>query len=215
MKHSKSTRDPWGDLYPLPTAGGRPRVGPSLFRRRTERRQTAYKPGSVRGPTRAHATTIHLGRPLPGASRDRPGRLARERTAHLATGEPPLLGLAPGGVCRAIAVTGDAVRSYRTLSPLPAGHGPKPRRPAVCSLWHCPWGRPRRALPGSVFPWSPDFPPPPEGEGGRPAVWPALPRLRNPQGQSSGSPARARSRLRRWSHSPSQLPSSRSGLKWR
>jgi hypothetical protein len=31
---------------------------------------------------------------------------------------------------------------------------------AVCFLWHFPWGRPRRALPGTVFPWSPDFPPP-------------------------------------------------------
>src|SRR6202043_1434831 len=26
-------------------------------------------------------------------------------------------------------------------------------------LWHFPWGRPRRALPGTVPPWSPDFPP--------------------------------------------------------
>jgi len=30
---------------------------------------------------------------------------------------------------------------------------------AVCSLWHCPWGRPRRTLSGTVSPWSPDFPP--------------------------------------------------------
>ena len=30
---------------------------------------------------------------------------------------------------------------------------------AVCFLWHFPWGFPRRALPGTVFPWSPDFPP--------------------------------------------------------
>ena len=30
---------------------------------------------------------------------------------------------------------------------------------AVYFLWHFPWGRPRRALPGTVFPWSPDFPP--------------------------------------------------------
>jgi hypothetical protein len=29
---------------------------------------------------------------------------------------------------------------------------------AVCFLWHCPWGRPRRALPGTVPSWSPDFP---------------------------------------------------------
>jgi hypothetical protein len=31
---------------------------------------------------------------------------------------------------------------------------------AVCFLWHCPWGRPRRPLAGTVFPRSPDFPPP-------------------------------------------------------
>ena len=31
---------------------------------------------------------------------------------------------------------------------------------AVCFLWHCPWGRPRRRLAGTAFPWSPDFPPP-------------------------------------------------------
>ncbi len=36
---------------------------------------------------------------------------------------PPLFGLAPGGVCPASAVTGTAVRSYRTVSPLP-----EPRR---------------------------------------------------------------------------------------
>jgi hypothetical protein len=32
---------------------------------------------------------------------------------------PPLFGLAPGGVCRAVYVAVDAVRSYRTVSPLP------------------------------------------------------------------------------------------------
>ncbi len=32
---------------------------------------------------------------------------------------PPLFGLAPGGVYPAVAVADDAVRSYRTLSPLP------------------------------------------------------------------------------------------------
>jgi len=29
---------------------------------------------------------------------------------------------------------------------------------AVSSLWHFPWGRPRRPLAGTVSPWSPDFP---------------------------------------------------------
>src|SRR3569833_4081274 len=66
---------------------------------------------------------------------------------------PPLFGLAPGGGCRAASVTGRAVRSCRTLSPLPC-----PKALAVCSLWHCPWGHPRRALPGTVVSRSPDFP---------------------------------------------------------
>ena len=54
---------------------------------------------------------------LPAASRD--------------AGVPSLFGLAPGGVYRAVAVAGDAVRSYRTLSPLPAGRRPG-RRFAFC-----------------------------------------------------------------------------------
>ena len=29
---------------------------------------------------------------------------------------------------------------------------------AVRFLWHCPWGRPRRKLSGTVCRWSPDFP---------------------------------------------------------
>ena len=39
----------------------------------------------------------------------------------------------------------------------PRGYGPGGAR-AVCFLWHCLRGRPRRALPGAVPPWSPDFP---------------------------------------------------------
>ena len=80
---------------------------------------------------------------------------------------PPLLDLAPGGVCRAVCVAAAAVRSCRTLSPLP----PALRPVAVCFLWHFPWGHPRRALPGAMFPWSPDFPPFPKG--GRAAIRPS------------------------------------------
>jgi hypothetical protein len=122
--------------------------------------QPACKPGSVRRCPKARPTTIHLGRPSPDASSNQPGR----RLGNL-PGEgipaPPLFGLAPGGVYRAAGVAAGAVRSYRTLSPLPA------RRPAVCFLWHFPWGRPRRALPGTVSPWSPDFPLPRERSSGR------------------------------------------------
>ena len=47
---------------------------------------------------------------------------------------------------------------------------------AVCFLWHCPWGHPRRALPGTVTLWSPDFPPAraKHEAGGRPALWLSL-----------------------------------------
>src|SRR6266849_2100681 len=44
---------------------------------------------------------------------------------------PLLLGLAPGGVCPAAAVAGGAVRSYRTISPLP------PARPRARWGWRC------------------------------------------------------------------------------
>ena len=86
-------------------------------------------------------TAIPLGRRLPGASSNLPERpdldtipkrfvLARKAFA------PFLFGLAPGGVCRAAGVTAGAVRSYRTVSPLPD------RRlradPAVYFLWHFP-----------------------------------------------------------------------------
>src|ERR1700759_5143675 len=33
-----------------------------------------------------------------------------------------------------------------------------PREEAVRSLWHFPWGCPRRTLSGTVCRWSPDFP---------------------------------------------------------
>ena len=62
--------------------------------------------------------------------------------------------LLPVGFTMRPAVAGGPVRSYRTLSTLPA------RRPAVSFLLHCPWGRPRRPLAGTVVLWSPDFPRP-------------------------------------------------------
>jgi hypothetical protein len=69
---------------------------------------------------------------------------------------PSLFGLAPGGVCRAAGVAADAVRSYRTFSPLPRC---TQRAAAVRSLWHFPWTRARRTLSGTACLWSPDFPP--------------------------------------------------------
>ena len=74
------------------------------------------------------------------------------------TALPSLFGFAPGVVCHAVSVAGYAVRSYRTFSPLL--RRPRRARRAVRSLWHFPWGRPRRTLSGTVCRWSPDFPPP-------------------------------------------------------
>jgi hypothetical protein len=86
------------------------------------KRQTVCKPGSVSRPL-GRATTIPLGRLLPGASRDRPGRRLGSQLAKRQCDPspcvPPLFGLAPGGVCRAGLVADPAVRSYRTISPLP------------------------------------------------------------------------------------------------
>ena len=80
--------------------------------------QPACKPGSVWPAARtADVTTIPLVRRLPGASSNLP-----ERQIRTDPGFRPasfLFGLAPGGVCRAASVAGNAVRSYRTVSPLP------------------------------------------------------------------------------------------------
>jgi hypothetical protein len=85
---------------------------------------------------------IHLGRKSPCASRDRPGRRLGSppgRGALRRRGLPSLLGLAPGGVCPAAAVAGSAVRSYRTISPLPPRTGPKPGEGVGgMFLWHFP-----------------------------------------------------------------------------
>ena len=100
---------------------------------------------------------IHLARLLPAASSDLPGQ--RRRIAPAARRRRVSLhGLAPDGVYPAQPVTGLAVRSYRTFSPLPA---PVETRLAVCFLRHFPWGCPRRGLPGILILWSPDFPLPP------------------------------------------------------
>ena len=102
-------------------------------------RQPAYKPGSGRHANAfACVTAIPLGLRSPGASSNPPGRLDPDTIPKrlLAHGfVPSLFGLAPGGVCRAVGVTADAVRSYRTISPLPrlTRHAE-----AVCFLWHCP-----------------------------------------------------------------------------
>ena len=63
-----------------------------------------------------------------------------------------LFGLAPGGVYPATRVTTSAVRSYRTLSPLPAEAG------GLLSVALAVGLRPPDVIWHPVL-WSPDFPP--------------------------------------------------------
>ena len=114
------------------------------------------------GAHRPDVTAIPLGRPSPDASSNQPERRG-QRTRPCGAGwrrVSLLFGFAPGGACHAADVTARAVRSYRTLSPLPSRVAAFwARDPAVCFLWRFPWGRPRRTLSGAVSVWSPDFPP--------------------------------------------------------
>ena len=90
----------------------------------------------------------------------RPGRLTRKPARTRGRGPVPAV---PTWSCsrwgyRAGLVTAPAVRSSTPFHPYPRRGQALAR--AVCFLWHFPWGRPRRAA-GTVFPWSPDFPPAP------------------------------------------------------
>ncbi len=85
-------------------------------------------------------TTIHLERTSPNASSDLP-EPGTGRTDGF------LFGLAPSGVCPANPVTGIAVRSYRTFSPLP--NWLRPSR-AVYFLWHFPSAHAVQTLSGTL-----------------------------------------------------------------
>ena len=139
-----------------------------------DRCQTACKPGSVRGrpPTRwpfiwdARHRAPRATDPG-GRSGNRPGAILR----------PP--GAAPTWSCSRRGLpcrTRCRVRGALLPHPFTLARRPCDPERAVCSLWHFPWGCPRRVLPGPVLPWSPDFPPPRAsgGDGGHPAVWPVL-----------------------------------------
>ena len=79
----------------------------------------ACKPGSVH--IKRCWMTIHLERLSPTVSSDLPER--QDETSPLSCDSAFLSGLAPDGVYPAAAVTRGAVRSYRTVSPLPLKNG--------------------------------------------------------------------------------------------
>ena len=124
-----------------------------------EKRQTACKPGSV--PRLGGAMAIHLGRPSPDASRDLPGRRRGNPPGRPAACRPYSV-LLPVGFTVPPPSPGARCALTAPFHPCPA-FAPRGFGVAVCFLRHFPWGRPRRALPGTAFPWSPDFPPPIRG----------------------------------------------------
>ena len=86
-------------------------------------------------------TVIHLDTLSPAASSSLPGNTAGR-------GMVPLFGLAPGGVCRAVACChrrGALLPHLFTLTT----HALR-RRSAVCFLWHFPSAHAAQALPGTL-----------------------------------------------------------------
>jgi len=119
----------------------------------------AFAPGVTRD---GHSSGTPVARRLKQPTRTAgSGHRSRNRLRDLA---PSLFGLAPGGVCHAADVAADAVRSYRTFSPLPRLIRNAPRRFVFCGTvpeTGSPFrgDKSRRTLSGTVHPWSPDFPP--------------------------------------------------------
>ena len=89
--------------------------------------QTACKPGSVPPEPESAGIGDHSSGPPLAGRFSRPTRTARASDSPALAGARSLFGLAPGGACHAVPVAGSAVRSYRTLSPLPPGLGRRPK----------------------------------------------------------------------------------------
>ena len=83
---------------------------------------------------RTRVAIIPLGRALPRGSSDLTREDSAGPAAQRSRDAPPLFGLAPGGVCRAALVTESAVRSYRTVSPLPYSVA-RARRSLLCGTF--------------------------------------------------------------------------------
>jgi hypothetical protein len=91
-------------------------------------------------------TIIHLGPLSPAASSNLPGSAGGAATGPLPDQLLPYSVLLQVGFSVPRRVTTRAVRSYRTISPLPRAMKPV----AVYFLWHFPWARAPQALPGTL-----------------------------------------------------------------
>ncbi len=116
------------------------------------RRERSCKPDSV--PSSRKVTAISLGPSSRSTSNDLPGR----RWKRVVSRCPSLFGLSPGGVCPADSVTRAAVRSYRTVSPIPTAKLESLTAGGLFSVALSLASRPV-AVGNHLDPWSPDFPP--------------------------------------------------------
>ena len=121
----------------------------------------------VLSPGKPRGTAIHLECPLPSTSCDRPGQQSGNRPVPPKRHDCPYLVLLRVGFTEPRLLP--AARCALTAPFHPYQSVPR-HQVAVYFLWHFPWGRPRRALPGTLFPWSPDFPLPAETGSDRPAI---------------------------------------------
>jgi len=108
MAHLLQVRRPARPKTPARPAYGRRQTGDE---RRMKKKRSRPVSRVLSG------TIIPLGAASPRRSSNLPGR--RVGHALCLSARPSLFGLAPDGVFRAVAVASDAVRSYRTFSPLP------------------------------------------------------------------------------------------------
>ena len=169
LRHaSPSPRQGGGKIKEL--AAGANKGGMKIRTHKNEGR-TGRKPNSV-APAETGATAIHLRagsrRPLSGL----PERGAPHRAAWDGPPHSFLFGLAPRGVYPAAGVAPGAVRSYRTVSPLP-----RPKAGGLISVaLSVPASSPKRAVPvrNRAALGSSDFPP--VRRSGPAAVSPALQR---------------------------------------
>ena len=108
--------------------------------------EPAYKPDSVAPEgTGDHPSAAAVTSDLRARACDLPDD-SGEQPSNAVTGPKALLGLAPGGVYRATPVTwgaGGLLHHRFTLT--------QPCDWAVCSLWHCPAGRPGWVLPTALL----------------------------------------------------------------
>ena len=139
---------------PVGQRPGRPSGRQQERRRRVSpisRRESACKPGSVESN---HSSGARV-----AAGLERPTRKRARIDAAPARGAASLFGLAPGGVCRAAGVTTAAVRSYRTVSPLPATARESGDLGGLLSVALSVGSRPP-GVTWHLIRRSPDFPPP-------------------------------------------------------